>query len=201
MSNYRYQGAGLGGVGMAGGRGYSGIEVHEVMHPHHFTYVSQCVKYMIFLLNFVFWLFGGLLLGIGVYAFRDKWEDANGSVRLENFYDVFLNISLVMILAGTVIFLVSFSGCVGALRENTFLLKFYSMCLLLFFLLEMAIGESRHRAPDFVLSSTFSTFLSVCANSHRLLRVPAVHEHLSGEAVHAQDHPLVPRRSRPAELH
>lgn len=148
------------------------------MHPHHFTYVSQCVKYMIFLLNFVFWLFGGLLLGIGVYAFRDKWEDANGSVRLENFYDVFLNISLVMILAGTVIFLVSFSGCVGALRENTFLLKFYSMCLLLFFLLEMAIGESRHRAPDFVLSSTFSTFLSVCANSHRLLRVPAVHEHL-----------------------
>jgi len=141
MSNYRYQGGGMGGGGVAGGRGYSGIEVHEVMHPHHFTYVSQCVKYMIFMLNFMFWLFGGLLLGIGIYAFMDKWEEANGSVRLENVYDVILNISLVMILAGMVIFLVSFFGCLGALRENTFLLKTYSVFLLLFFLLEMAIGE------------------------------------------------------------
>jgi len=111
------------------------------MHSHHFPYVSQCVKYMIFMLNFMFWLFGDLLLGIGIYAFMDKWEEANGSVRLENVYDVILNISLVMILAGMVIFLVSFFGCLGALRENTFLLKTYSVFLLLFFLLEMAIGE------------------------------------------------------------
>lgn len=144
MSNYRYQGGGGGGgVGVVGARGYSGIEVRDMHPPHHFTYVSQCVKYMIFLLNFVFWLFGGLLLGIGIYAFKDKWEEANGWVRLETIYDVIFNISLVMIIAGMVIFLVSFSGCLGALRENTFLLKLYSMCLLLFFLMEMAIGESQ----------------------------------------------------------
>jgi len=34
-----------------------------------------------------------------------------------------------------------------------------------------------------------------------LLRLPAVHEHLSGETVHGQDHPLVSRRSGLAELH
>lgn len=71
--------------------------------------------------------------------FQDKWQ-ASGAVRVESIYDVILNISLVMVIAGAVVFVVSFAGCLGALRENTCLLKFYSMCLLLFFLLEMAIA-------------------------------------------------------------
>ncbi|EEB16709.1 tetraspanin-14, putative [Pediculus humanus corporis] len=104
-----------------------------------FTYVSPCVKYMIFLLNFVFWLLGGLLIGVGLYTFVDKWQ-ATGLVKVETIYDIVLNISLVIIIAGGVIFIVSFAGCVGALRENTCLLKFYSLCLLIFFLLEMAIA-------------------------------------------------------------
>lgn len=109
--------------------------------PNNFTYVSPCVKYMIFLLNFAFWLFGGLLIGIGLYAFLDKWPDmVNGMIKVETIYDVVLNISLVLIIAGGVVFVVSFAGCVGALRENTCLLQFYSLCLLILFLLEMAIA-------------------------------------------------------------
>ncbi|XP_022909632.1 tetraspanin-5-like isoform X2 [Onthophagus taurus] len=104
-----------------------------------YTYVSSCVKYLIFILNFVFWLLGGLLIGIGLYAFLDKVQ-LNGWVRLDTVYDVILNVSLVMIITGGVIFIVSFAGCVGALRENTCLLKFYSLCLLIFFLLEMGIA-------------------------------------------------------------
>ncbi|XP_026471284.1 tetraspanin-5-like, partial [Ctenocephalides felis] len=94
---------------------------------NNFTYVSSCVKYMIFQLNFIFWLFGGLLIGVGLYAFVDKWQ-ATGWVKVETVYDVVLNISLVMVIAGGVVFIVSFAGCVGALRENTCLLKFYSLC-------------------------------------------------------------------------
>lgn len=132
---------------------YYGIQA-RAMHPRpNFTYVSSCVKYMIFLLNFVFWLFGGLLMGIGLYAFMDKWQ-ATGWIRLETFYDVILNISLVMVIAGVVVFSVSFAGCLGALRENTCLLKFYSMCLLLFFLLEMAIA-----VVGFVFPQNMHTFL------------------------------------------
>lgn len=105
----------------------------------NFTYVSPCVKYLIFLLNFIFWLFGGLLIGIGLYAFVDKWQ-LTGWVKLENVYDVILNVSLVMVIMGGVVFIVSFAGCLGALRENTCLLKFYSLCLLIFFLMEMGIA-------------------------------------------------------------
>lgn len=111
--------------------------MHRRISPN-FTYVSSCVKYMIFFLNFMFWLFGGLLIGVGFYAFIEKWE-AN-IVRVETIYDVILNIALVIMISGGVVFIVSFTGCLGALRENTCLLKFYSMCLLVFFLLEMAVA-------------------------------------------------------------
>ena len=70
-------------------------------------------------------MFGGLLIGVGFYAFVDKWQ-MTGSVRVENIYDIILNISLVMIIAGAVVFIVSFAGCVGALRENSCLLEFVS---------------------------------------------------------------------------
>ncbi|ALC49456.1 Tsp3A [Drosophila busckii] len=166
MSNYRYGGGG-------GGGGYYGIEVRDMhMHqrmsyPHRFTFVSSCVKYMIFLLNFIFWLFGGLLLGIGVYAFMDKWEEANGWVRLETIYDVVLNISLVMIIAGIVIFVVSFAGCLGALRENTYLLKFYSMCLLIFFLMEMAIAIICFVFPQHMNSFLEDQFTDKIIHSYR----------------------------------
>lgn len=65
------------------------------------------------------------MIGIGLYAFVDKWQ-LLGWIKLENVYDVILNVSLVMIIMGGVIFIVSFAGCVGALRENTCLLKFVS---------------------------------------------------------------------------
>lgn len=153
---------------MTNRQSYYGIETRE-MHPRisqNFTYVSSCVKYMIFLLNFVFWLFGGLLIGIGFYAFVDKWQ-ATGWIRVETFYDVILNISLVMAIAGAVVFIVSFAGCLGALRENTCLLKFYSMCLLIFFLLEMAIAVMGFVFPHNMHSFLEDSFTDKIIHSYR----------------------------------
>ncbi|KAF2897986.1 hypothetical protein ILUMI_08193 [Ignelater luminosus] len=136
--------------------------------PHHsnFTYVSSCVKYLIFILNFVFWLFGGLLIGIGLYAFVDKWQ-LTGWVKLETVYDVILNISLVMVIMGGVVFIVSFAGCVGALRENTCLLKFYSLCLLIFFLLEMAIAIIGFVFPHTMQSMLEENFTDKIIHTYR----------------------------------
>lgn len=138
---------------------------HKMPPPHrylhnNFTYVSSCTKYLIFLLNFIFWLFGGLLIGVGLYSFLDKFK-ATGLIKVDTYYDVLLNVSIILLLAGVIVFIVSFCGCLGelisslnhcakllqrneccvagALRENTCLLKFYTLCLLIFFFLEMGI--------------------------------------------------------------
>ena len=95
--------------------------------------------HLVLTITVVFWLFGGLLIGIGMYALFDKWN-STGLIKLETLYDIFLNISLILILMGFIVFIVSFAGCLGALRENTCLLRFYSLCLLLFFLCEMSVA-------------------------------------------------------------
>lgn len=77
-----------------------------------FTYVSSCTKYLIFLLNFCFWLFGGLLIGIGLYSGLDKYADL-GHFKLNTYYDVFLNISIILMICGGIVFIVSFCGCLG----------------------------------------------------------------------------------------
>ncbi|XP_049808057.1 tetraspanin-33-like [Schistocerca nitens] len=140
--------------------------MHRRRTRNNFTYVSSCVKYMIFLLNFIFWLFGGLLIGVGLYAFVDKWQ-ATGLIKVETIYDVVLNISLVMVIAGGVIFIVSFAGCVGALRENTCLLKFYSLCLLVFFLLEMAIAIMGFVFPHTMQSVLEESFTDKIIHTYR----------------------------------
>ena len=63
-----------------------------------------------------------LLMGIGAYAAIDKWKQGEG-FRLENVFDVIFNLAFVMIIVGGVIFIVSFAGCIGALRENMCLLR------------------------------------------------------------------------------
>lgn len=130
------------------------------------TFISPCVKYMIFMLNFLSWLFGGLLIGIGLYAFHDKWR-GTGLVRVSTIYDILLDISLVLIIFGGVVFIVSFAGCVGALRENTCLLKFYSYCLLVFFLLEMFIAIVLFAFPQPVLSYVEDSFTDKIIHKYR----------------------------------
>jgi len=104
--------------------------------PSGFTYISGCVKYTMFLFNFLFWLVGALLIAVGTYAVLDRWS--SGEVfRLETIFDILFNVGFLLIIVGGIVFIVSFAGCIGALRENMCLLRFYSLFLLLFFLGEM----------------------------------------------------------------
>lgn len=125
-----------------------------------------------------------MLIGIGLYAFVDKWQ-LTGWVKLDTFYDVVLNISLVMVIMGAVVFIVSFAGCVGALRENTCLLKFvsycrilknnhllifllqYSLCLLIFFLLEMAVAIMGFVFPHTMQSVLEENFTDKIIHTYR----------------------------------
>merc|ERR1740128_739842 len=121
--------------------------------PSGFTYISGCVKYTMFFFNFLFWLSGLLLLGIGVYAALDKWSSGE-AFKLKTIFDVMFNIGFLLMIIGGIVFLVSFAGCIGALRENMCLLRFYSLCLLIFFLAEMTL-----LALSFIYPNKLTEFL------------------------------------------
>ncbi|KAG5207504.1 hypothetical protein JEQ12_017268 [Ovis aries] len=99
--------------------------------------VSCCIKYFIFGFNVIFWFLGIAFLGIGLWAWNEKGVLSNISsiTDLGGFDPVWL-----FLVVGGVMFILGFAGCIGALRENTFLLKFFSVFLGIIFFLELTAG-------------------------------------------------------------
>ncbi|KAJ4944210.1 hypothetical protein JOQ06_012755, partial [Pogonophryne albipinna] len=99
--------------------------------------VSCCIKYFIFGFNIIFWFLGLAFLGIGLWAWNEKGVLSNISsiTDLGGFDPVWL-----FLVVGGVMFVLGFAGCIGALRENSFLLKFFSVFLGIIFFLELTAG-------------------------------------------------------------
>nr|XP_009681669.1 PREDICTED: tetraspanin-5 [Struthio camelus australis] len=90
------------------------------------------------LCSFTGLLFLGIaFLGIGLWAWNEKGVLSNISsiTDLGGFDPVWL-----FLVVGGVMFILGFAGCIGALRENTFLLKFFSVFLGIIFFLELTAG-------------------------------------------------------------
>jgi len=98
--------------------------------------VSCCLKYVIFSFNVIFWLTGLGIMAVGVWAWTEKDTFSNLS-RLTN---ITLDPAFILIVAGSVTFVIGFTGCVGALRENTRLLSAYAVFLAILLLLELTTG-------------------------------------------------------------
>ncbi|XP_065729961.1 tetraspanin-17 [Phocoena phocoena] len=99
--------------------------------------VGCCGKYFLFGFNIVFWVLGALFLAIGLWAWGEKGVLSNISALtdLGGLDPVWL-----FVVVGGIMSVLGFAGCIGALRENTFLLKFFSVFLGLIFFLELATG-------------------------------------------------------------
>ncbi|RXM35781.1 Tetraspanin-14 [Acipenser ruthenus] len=99
--------------------------------------VSCCYKYLMFSYNIVFWLVGAAFLGIGFWAWSEKGvlSDLSQVTRQNGFDPVW-----VVLVVGTVTFVLGFAGCVGALRENICMLKFFCGVIGVIFFLELTAG-------------------------------------------------------------
>ena len=88
------------------------------------------VKYILFFMNVLFWFSSCVLLAIGIYAIINK----------QNLYGKISNLTtdpaVLLVVAGGVMFFITCGGCLGALRENICLLKFYAAMLGLMLLID-----------------------------------------------------------------
>uniref|UniRef100_UPI00398EC5EA tetraspanin-4-like isoform X2 n=1 Tax=Pristiophorus japonicus TaxID=55135 RepID=UPI00398EC5EA len=95
----------------------------------------QCMKYLLFIFNLIFWLGGCGILGVGVWLVITQGNFVTLSSSFPS-----LTAANFFIAAGSVIMIVGFLGCLGAVIENRCLLLSFFVVLLIIFLLEMIIG-------------------------------------------------------------
>ncbi|XP_068760505.1 CD63 antigen-like [Montipora capricornis] len=95
---------------------------------------AKLIKYLVVFFNFIFFVFGCVLIGYGAWALI---ELGDYSSLTEGSYAAG---SKVMIAAGVLIALISFFGCCGAWKENRCLLIIFFICLLVILSLEIAVA-------------------------------------------------------------
>ncbi len=86
-----------------------------------------------FFFNFVFFLLGALLVGVGVYASFDKWASGEG-FKLDNVFDVLFNLALLLVIVGGIVFIVSGNSVIWVKKNNFWYLvgKWFQTLFLLF---------------------------------------------------------------------
>lgn len=92
-----------------------------------------CVKFTLITYATVFWVIGGLILCIGIYAEveRQKYKTLQGA---------FLAPAIILIILGILMFVVSFIGVLASLRDNLCLLRVFLYTLAIVLILELMGG-------------------------------------------------------------
>jgi CD63 antigen len=96
--------------------------------------LTVVIKYLLFLFNFLFWLSGiGLIVAGAVIQIRYS--------NYINFLNSsFLNAPLLLIAVGSIISIIGFFGCCGAIRENYCMTMTFAVLLGTILILELAAG-------------------------------------------------------------
>jgi tetraspanin-5 len=124
------------------------------------TEVSCCIKYLVFGFNVFFWLIGIAACAAGFYA----WVEKDTLTNLSKLSRIPLDPALVLIIVGGIMFILGFAGCVGALRENTTLLLFFSFSVGLILFLELATGILLFLYKDWVKEQAKVQFNNMIVN-------------------------------------
>uniref|UniRef100_A0A1L8DK60 Tetraspanin n=2 Tax=Nyssomyia neivai TaxID=330878 RepID=A0A1L8DK60_9DIPT len=115
-----------------------------------------CVKYLMFLFNLLFALTGLLILTVGAIV-QSSYH------HYSNFVDDTVSVApILLIIVGSVIFIISSFGCCGALKENSCMVLTFSVFLIVIFLLEFGIGIAgyvKHGQLEEILEKGFNSTL------------------------------------------
>ncbi|XP_020509155.1 tetraspanin-11 isoform X2 [Labrus bergylta] len=96
---------------------------------------AVCLKYLLFVFNFLFWMGGAAVLGVGVWTLVEKSDYLSLLAS-----STFAVSAYILILAGSLVVVTGFLGCCAVIREQKSCLSTYFLCLLLIFLIELVAG-------------------------------------------------------------
>jgi len=94
-----------------------------------------CVKYLMFIFNFLFWLIGCIILSLGIWMLVDRntFQAAPGAD--------FIQVGpYILIAVGSIILIVGFLGCCGSIRESQCMLATFFVFLVIIFAILVTCG-------------------------------------------------------------
>ncbi|CAK8672190.1 tetraspanin-18-like [Clavelina lepadiformis] len=94
---------------------------------------QKCLKYLMFIFNFLFFLCGGALLGVGIWVV----VDGQSFMQIVASNPVIFSASYILIAVGAALLVISFLGCCGAIKENRCLLGTFFAIVLIIFIVEI----------------------------------------------------------------
>ncbi|KAM7130940.1 tetraspanin-8 [Ciconia maguari] len=97
--------------------------------------VSGCMKYSMFIFNFLFWVCGSIILGVSIWIRVSK--DAQQELEIDS--SLFAGVDL-LIAVGSIIMVLGFLGCCGAIKESRCMLLLFFIGLLLILILQVTGG-------------------------------------------------------------
>ncbi|KAI4904221.1 hypothetical protein NFI96_031749 [Prochilodus magdalenae] len=106
----------------------------------------KATKYTLFVCCYIFWVASGVLLAVGIYAKIAKEKDVVDTLTTDP--------ALLLLTAGSLMFVITFLGCFGALRDSGLLLKMFLGILLVILLLQIAAAVLGFIFSDMVLQRT-----------------------------------------------
>ncbi|XP_048033594.1 LOW QUALITY PROTEIN: CD9 antigen [Megalobrama amblycephala] len=132
----------------------------------------KCVKYLLFVFNFIFWLMGSLVLAVGLWL---RLDPNTVSLLGEDGPETFFIGVYILIAAGGLVMLVGFFGCCGAVRESQCLLGLFFACLLVIFGAEVAAGVFGFLNKDKIIEEIKHFYDEAAGNNNNNTTVQSYH--------------------------
>ncbi|KAH0951475.1 hypothetical protein HN011_002049 [Eciton burchellii] len=95
------------------------------------------IKYLLFIFNFIFVLCGIAILALGVVV---KVGSKNYAERMKDITDNLTFPAITLIVIGSIIFVIAFFGCCGAIRESHCMVVTFATLLLTVLIIQVAVA-------------------------------------------------------------
>ncbi|XP_073706314.1 CD9 molecule a [Garra rufa] len=136
---------------------------------------EMCVKYLMFVFNFIFWIAGTGVLAIGLWLRFDP--KTKSLFEGDNSPYVFFTGVYILIAVGGLMMVVGFFGCCGAIQESPCMLGLFFFFLLVIFAVEVAAGIWGFSNQTKV-TEDITTFYKETYNNYQQTKQPALKETL-----------------------